>query len=282
MVEANIDYELEYNNRKRVPEHVGITACWPELAQAYRQSANAKLDIPYGDSDRSRYDLFKPAGATDCEALIVYIHGGYWHSRDRKDFSHVARPFNEKNVFVAIPSYLLCPSVGIMDIVGELRTFLCVLWNRTKCRPVIVGHSAGGHLTAAMVATDWREYDGVPADLATKGYAISGVFDLTPLRHVSINDTLQLTNESAALASPVNWKVPDSGRSLTAVAGSLESDEFIRQGRMLADIWGRKGVRTKFALIEGTDHFTIVDRLSEANNTLVPEIIEMTARGPAS
>lgn len=281
MTETQIDYELEYNNRKRVPEHESIAGRWPELARAYRQTATAELDLPYGESDRLRYDLFKPHEATDQARLIVYIHGGYWQARDRTDFSHVARRFTENGVSVAIPSYNLCPNVGILDIVEELRSCLRVLWSRTNIRPVIVGHSAGGHLTAAMVATDWSGYDDVPEDLVTAGYAISGIFDLTPLCNVSINDVLQLNKESAQSASPLNWNFPSAGKSLVAAVGSLEADEFIKQSRTIAEIWSGKGVRTAFELIEDTNHFTIVDRLTEADNPMMRKIIEMTAKAVA-
>lgn len=281
MAETAIDYELEYNNRKRVPEHAGISALWPAEAEAYRQTANAEYDIPYGDSDRSRYDLFIPDGATDCASLIVYIHGGYWQSRDRKDFSHVARHFNANGVSVAIPSYNLCPAVQINDIVEEIRMFLRALWMRTNTRPVIAGHSAGGHLTAAMVATDWSSFDDVPADLVTAGYAISGVFDLLPICNVSINSVLRLDETSAEAVSPLHWTFPTAGKSLVAAVGALESDEFIKQSRAITEIWTRKGVPTAFSLIGDANHFTIVNMLTKAESPMMRKICDMAAKASA-
>src|SRR5687767_9575348 len=179
-----LDLEAEYNNRQRVPQHPQINARWAAASAAYRQATKADLDQPYGPKERHRYDLFR-AGAANAP-LAVYIHGGYWQRGDRKDYSFVAKELNAAGIDVALPSYSLCPTVSVMDIVAELRACLAAIWKKTEKHPVVTGHSAGGHLTAAMVATDWSKIAGVPADLVRAGVAISGVFDLPPLITTSI------------------------------------------------------------------------------------------------
>ena len=195
-----LDLEAEYNNRQRVPEHPQISARWSAGSAAYRQTAKADLDQPYGPKERHRYDLFR---AGDAKApLAVYIHGGYWQRGDRKDYSFVAQALNAAGIDVALPSYSLCPAVSVMDIVAELRLCLAAVWQKTKKHPVVTGHSAGGHLTAAMVASDWSKVAGVPADLVRAGVAISGVFDLAPLIPTSINDLVRFDDAVGARRQP--------------------------------------------------------------------------------
>src|SRR5215475_6327822 len=125
-----LDYEVEYNNRLRVPEHVEINARWQAASAAYRAIARAALDQPYGPGERNRYDLFLAGEAH--APLVVYIHGGYWQRGDREDYAFLARELNAAGIAVALPSYSLCPAVTVMDIVGELRACLACLWQRLR------------------------------------------------------------------------------------------------------------------------------------------------------
>jgi arylformamidase len=273
-----LDYEIEYNNRRRVPEHVEIGARWQAASAAYRGAARAELDLPYGAGERQRYDLFPAADAR--APLLVYIHGGYWQRGDRKDYSFVAREFNAGGISVALPSYSLCPAVSVMDIIGELRACLAALWRTTQKRMTVTGHSAGGHLTAAMLATDWSRIDGVPADLVRAGVAISGVFDLPPLIGTSINELVGLDRDSARAASPMLWP-PPAGRRHVAAVGGAESSEFLRQSRELADLWAKAGVVSEYLAVPGADHFTVVDELSNPDSALFDKIASLARAAQA-
>ena len=179
---------------------------------------------------------------------------------------------------MALPSYSLCPAVSVMDIVAELRLCLAAIWQKTKKHPVVTGHSAGGHLTAAMLASDWGKVAGVPADLVRAGVAISGVFDLAPLIPTSINDLVHMDETSARAASPLLWPPPPKGRTLVAAVGGNESSEFLRQSRAIAEAWARAGLKTECLVVHGTDHFTVVDELTKPTSALVAARIE-TSRG---
>jgi arylformamidase len=265
-----LDLEAEYNNRQRVPEHPQINARWSAASAAYRQTAKADLDQPYGPKERHRYDLFRAGNAK--APLAVYIHGGYWQRGDRKDYSFVAQALNAAGIDVALPSYSLCPTVSVMDIIAELRLCLAALWQKTKKHPVVTGHSAGGHLTAAMLASDWSKVAGVPADLVRAGVAISGVFDLAPLIPTSINDLVGFDEKSARAASPLSWPPPPKGRTLVAAVGGNESSEFLRQSRAVAEAWARAGLKTECLVVPGTDHFTVVDELTKPTSALFTSI----------
>jgi arylformamidase len=271
---AGIDYEAEYNNRRRVPEYPEIAERWALLANAYRLAGDAEMDQPYGTRERQRYDLFHAADKATAP-LVVYIHGGYWQRGDRKDYSFVARELNAAGITVAIPSYALCPAVSVMEITHEIQLCLAALWKKLERRPVVIGHSAGGHLTAEVLARDFSGFSGVPNDLVRSGCAISGVFDLEPLIGTSLNEALGLKKGIARAASPLFRPPPPKGKHLIAAVGGEESAEFLRQAREIAEGWSKVGVKAESEVIAGANHFTIVDELVRPGSALLGRIVAM-------
>lgn len=268
-----IDYEAEYNNRQRVPEHVEINERWSLLAAAYRLAGDTRMNQPYGKRERQRYDLFR--AAEEDAPVVAYIHGGYWQRGDRKEYSFVARELNANGITVAIPSYSLCPAVSVMEIADDIQLCLAALWKQTRKRPVVVGHSAGGHLTAEMLARDWSGFPDVPNDLVQRGCAISGVFDLAPLIGTSINEAVGLTSGTARAASPLFRPPPPRGRRFIAAVGGDESGEFLRQAGAVAEGWSKVGVDARCEVIPGTNHFTVVDELIRPGSTLLTAIVAL-------
>ncbi len=268
-----MDYEVEYNNRARVPENPAIIAGWSRDAAAYRAAHQPKV-IPYGAGERNRIDLFSGDGAGP---IVVFIHGGYWQALDGSFFSHLAAGLNAHGIDVAVPSYDLCPAVSIADIIGEMRAAAREL--AMLGRPLVVsGHSAGGHLAACMLATDWRAFDAsLPADLVTSAYAISGLFDLRPLVKTSINTALKLDDASAKAVSPLFWQAPSQG-TLDAVVGGDESDEYFRQSRSIVDAWNAAGIATRFATIAGANHFTAIAPLADINSPMTLRLKQLAGR----
>ena len=263
-----INYEVEYDNRARVPEHPEIFVRWGREGAAYRAAAhNVKLAIPYGPSTRQAVDLF-PA-KDDAEApFAMFIHGGWWRSLEPSMFSQMAAGPNARGISVAVVGYDLCPKCSIADIVDQMRAACLMLWRKRRQRIFVYGHSAGGHLAACLVATDWKAFSpDVPADLVPTAYAISGVFDLLPLVHVSQNQDLRLDEAEARRMSPLYWPVP-AGRSLDAAVGALESSEFLRQSKSIVEVWRQEKAMTRYEEIVGTNHFTVVDPLNDPNSTM--------------
>jgi arylformamidase len=276
-----IDYEAEYNNRARVPEHPEIFARWTREAEDYRADTmmrrRAELGLSYGETPRQFIDLFSPSPNVTAP-LAVFIHGGYWRSLDPSMFSHMARGLNANGVAVAVVGYDLCPDVTVADIIEQMRSACIFLWLRTGRRMIVFGHSAGGHLAGAIVATDWQGlYPRTPADLVPASYSISGLFDLTPLIGISMNQDLRLDEASARAASPLFWP-PPKGRVFDAVVGGLESSEFLRHSRVIAEAWGKAGVHTRYEAIAGSNHFTVIDALSDPESAMVRRLAELTNR----
>jgi arylformamidase len=276
-----VDYETEYNNRARVPDHGEIFARWNADAAAYRErmkaEENAELGLAYGTSPRQTVDLFFPE-ATGHTPLALFVHGGYWRSLQGSSFSHMAAGLNAQGIAVAVAGYDLCPQVTIGQIINQMRAACLFLWRRFGQRLMVYGHSAGGHLSACMVATDWKKLDPkAPSDLVPAGYSISGLFDLGPLMQTAMNADLRLDEIEVARVSPLIWPVA-AGRVFDAVVGDAESPEFLRQSRIVTDEWRAKDVETRYEEIAGTNHFTVLDPLSDPDSAMTARCAALAAK----
>ena len=270
---ATVDYEVEYNNRARVLEHPSLFAGWAKDAAAYRERYPPR-SVAYGPGARNVIDFFP---GDDDGPIVVFIHGGYWQSLDGSSFSHLAGGLNAHGISVAIPSYDLCPSVAVDDIIQQMRAASREL-ARLGRSLVISGHSAGGHLAACMLATDWPAFDAsLPGDLVVAAYAISGLFDLGPLVETSINHALRLDHAAARAVSPLFWNAPVRG-SLDAVVGENESSEYFRQSKSIVDIWGAAGVATRFGTVANANHFTAIAPLADPDSPMVARLKELAGR----
>jgi arylformamidase len=271
-----LDFEAEYNNRARVPEHPAIFARWTRDAGNFRTShASAELRLSYGQSAREHIDLLWPSSRRDAP-IVLFIHGGYWRSLEPAMFSHVAAGMNSHGLAVALAGYDLCPDVTIGQIIEEVRDAAIFLWRRHGRKLVACGWSAGGHLAACLLATDWKKRaPDLPADLVPAAFLLSGLFDLTPLVNVSMNADLRLDAAEARRVSPLFWEIPAGARTLEAWAGGRESSEFLRQSRAIVEAWGKKGVAARFFEVEGADHFTIVDPLSDPKSVMTERLVEL-------
>lgn len=272
---AELDYEVEYNNRARVPENPSIIAGWARDAEAYRVAQQGRWNaISYGPGARHQIDFFPGDGIGP---VVMFIHGGYWQALDRSFFSHLAVGLNAHGVDVAIPGYDLCPDVSIDQIITQMRMASQTLAKSGR-RLVVSGHSAGGHLAACMLATDWRAVDpSLPRDLVTAAYAISGLFDLRPLAATSINNALKLDEASAKIASPLFWRPPAQG-SLDAVVGGDESSEYFRQSRTIVDGWRAAGIATAFTAMSGANHFTVIAPLADPQSPMALRLKQLAGR----
>lgn len=265
MAGKTLDFEAEYNNRAAVPDHPIVMARWKAEAAAAR-ALHPPIALPYGSGEREVMDLFD---AGPDAPIAVFIHGGYWQALDRSWFSWVAPALLNHGVSLAVPSYDLCPDVRLGRIVREVRDAVELIRARTGKRPVVFGHSAGGHLAACMLSEG----------RASAAVAISGLFDLEPLISTSLNAALNLDPREAAALSPIHWPVPNGstpgGTVLDCVVGHDETSEFVRQSRDMADFWGGKGVDTRFEALPGLNHFTVLDPLADPDSGLVRRIVEL-------
>jgi arylformamidase len=271
-------YEREYNARAAIPEHPRIFARWAEQAAATRRLRACLIDLPYGDSSGEKLDLFPARG--ESAPLFVFIHGGYWRSLDKSDFSWIAPPFVAEGVAVALLNYGLAPRTPMEDIVRQVLHALAWLYRRADrydidpTRIFVGGHSAGGHLTAMAMAALWPVFaPDLPTDLVKGGLAVSGLYDLTPLVHAPfINTDLQLDERRALRLSPA-FLPPATGAPLYTAVGAGESAEFRRQNDLIAQRWKRNFARD--VPMPGCNHLTVCDELGQAGSPLFEAALEL-------
>ena len=279
------ELDRQYNNLARIPDHEAYAARWSEASLQMRESATCRLDIAYGDCPRERLDLFFPADLERREdsPIHAFIHGGYWYAQARENFSFVAQGLIQKGVIVAVLDYELCPDVDISEIVRQVRAALAWLWRNAAefggdpQRIFASGHSAGGHLTAMSLATDWADFgDGLPNSLVKGGVTVGGVFDLEPIRLCFLNDILGLTESTVRLESPL-YNLPVGPVSLVVAAGEHESAEFIRQSQEYADACTDAGISAELMVIGEHHHISVMDELGREDGVITSAILRQIA-----
>lgn len=258
------DWSAAYDNRAAVGQAeveafiADITAKASALRNELTAANRARLDQPYGDRPRQRFDLFLPD--TSPTSLAVFIHGGYWRSFDKSYWSHLAAGALARGAVVAIPSYTLCPEARIRDISKEIGQFLEKVTADFPLPLHLSGHSAGGHLCCNVQHR-------LLGDRIQKVVSISGVHDLRPLLNTAMNDDLHLDADEAREQSPI-LQDPPTGLDLTCWVGADELPSFRQQNRLLADIWGGLGARTEAIEAEGKHHFSVVEDLADPKSDL--------------
>lgn len=269
-------HDAQYNNRARVADCSRILERWAAQSALARKRPGAYLDLRYGDGANETLDVFAPE-AQRAAPVLVFVHGGWWRSLDKRDHSFLAPPFARRGAVVVVPNYALCPAVSVEQI--ALQMVRALAWTHSNAarfggdpaRIVVAGHSAGGHLAAMMLCCDWRAVanDGarrLPARLVGSALAISGLFDLAPLRRTPyLQVDLRLTPAAVRRLSPARV-APPAGR-LYAVVGADESDEFLRQTALICGAWGARAVPVCEG-IPGADHFTALDALADPRQRL--------------
>lgn len=259
--------EREYNNRALVPDHPAYFARWDKDSAFVRSTLPCDLDVAYGPDPRHRIDLFP---APKARGTLVFIHGGYWRSLDKSMFSWLAAPWVAEGVSVAMPNYRLAPHVRIEDIVEDVvaaTNWLFLNGNKhglAMDRVVVSGHSAGGHLTAALFATPRSRLEFEPARIVG-GVPFSGIYDFEPMLQFGFNADFKLDRDSVARLN-LGGARPTLAAPLVIAAGAAESSEFQRQSRLLAKAW-QPQVRS-LLLLPGLNHFNIVDSFAERGQPL--------------
>ena len=263
--------DRQYNNRARIPEHAEIFERWDRASALAVEGQSRRLDVRYGDGPSETLDIY-PTTA-ERAPVFVFIHGGYWRAFDKSNHAFVAPAFVHAGAMVVVPNYALCPSVTIDHIGLQLVRALAWTWRHAALyggdprRIVVAGHSAGGHLAAMLLACDWKAVSrDLPADLVRRALAISGLFDLEPLRHTPfLQGDLRLTPESVQRLSPARFPAPRG--TLYAAVGALESEEFLRQNALIRERWGAAAVPV-CETVPGTHHLSVVHELVDSNARL--------------
>ncbi len=276
--ELPVDPELEkgYNVRLLRDDFQQLFEGWAVRSEEFRANADVQLDCAYDDGPRDKIDLFRCGehGAP----LLVFIHGGYWQRGDKSVFSYIAEPFVEQGVDVALIGYQLCPDTDMNSMVVQIRKAIKWLWrNSARCgisadRINICGHSAGGHLTGMMLTTQWRQFgDDLPDDLIKAGIPMSGLYQLEPLRHTTINDALGMDASVAHSISPYFFK-PATNAPILVTIGGGESPQLHWQTDRFIDQWSQYQAPINCHVEAEVDHFDLVNRLAESDSEIFNKV----------
>jgi arylformamidase len=263
--------DREYDNRGKVADFAAYMERYKAASAALWGNPDCRLDVAFGPTHDETLDIF-PAGENT--PVHIFIHGGYWKMLSKNEFSYVANAFVPKGVATVVINYGLIPHVSMDELVRQCRAAVAWTWRHATsfggdpAHIYVSGHSAGGHLTAMMMATDWPSFEqGLPADLVKGGCGISGLYDLEPIRLCFLNDDLKLTPQEAARNSPVQLHRHNLAPLLLPV-GALEGPEYLRQSNDLAAAWDDSGMPLEVMVMKDMNHFSIVEQLNRPDSEL--------------
>lgn len=252
---------------------------WIKKSEAQLKISEATLDIPYGSGEREKLDYYF-SGDSD-GPLLLYIHGGYWQRGDKKLYSFITKAFLEHGVSVAIMNYNLTPSVRLGQISHQIKKAISWCYKNSdelkfsKDKITVSGHSAGGHLTAMMMATNWPDYDQqLPINLIKHGLLISGIFELEPLVHTTINAGPQMDIPEAITESPI-FIPPVTNAPLLLVYGGGESSEFHRQSNDYAAKFQTTDRKIEVYETPDVDHFDELDCLADKDTVFFQKSLQL-------
>jgi arylformamidase len=271
------ELDAQYDLRTIFPE----AATWYEAfcereSEMVREDVDHRLDVPFGPTFAEHLDLY-PSG--EKAPVLIYIHGGFWYLRTSREFGFVARGPVSAGAATVVTNYALCPHVTIDEIVRQTRAAVAWVYQNAESfggdpgRIHVAGHSAGGHLVAMLLATDWEGEYGLPGDVIKGATAISGLFDLAPFPYTFLQPKLQLTWDQVLKHSPI-LHIPDSAPPLLVVYGEDETHEFKRQSEEFFDAWKKKGLEGGCLVLPAKNHFDVIDGFLDAGSPLCSAVLE--------
>ena len=267
------DIEAQYMLRNTRPnyEEKDIPR-WLEKSELFRAKTNGKLDLTYGPLPRNKLDLYAPKGLS--VGVVLYIHGGYWQRGDKSVYSFIAEPFVNRGYSVAVMNYQMCPDVRLFEITPQVRNAVKWIWRNADELGLmrnnfnIMGHSAGGHLTAEMLFTDWTcESDDLPKDLVHAALAVSGIYDFEPILFCSENEGLRMDDAEAKKASMI-YRQPSTDVPHIVAYGLNEPPDIHRQSHSYAKTFEDDFSLLEIIAIDGADHFETIDIMTDEDSEI--------------
>ena len=263
--------DAAYNNRAAVRDYPAISAQRQKRSNEVRTARRFRADLAYGAGARERLDFF-PAAAAGAP-LLAFIHGGYWQSNDKDASSFLVEGPIARGFAVALIEYTLAPDASIDQIVAEVRRATDWLAAHAaelgvnRARLYVSGHSAGGHLSATLL--DHPAVAGV--------VAISGLYDLEPIRLCYLNDKLALTPESASRHSPL-LHIPQQAAPCVVAVGAGELPELVRQSAQYAAALAERRLPVRHLPLAAHDHFSVLEELAKPEGALCAALVELDQR----
>ncbi|HDS5481588.1 TPA: alpha/beta hydrolase [Serratia liquefaciens] len=271
---------VQYNARASVEDFDAFMAQYEQLAAQAKAQTPGIYDIHYGMGVAERLDLF-PA-ARQPSPLLVFIHGGYWHSQRKEEACSMAANFTQHGVAVATLEYTLQPEATLAEIVREVRSAIAWLYHHAGQygidpeRIFVSGSSAGGHLCGMLIADDWQHLYQVPVNVIKGALALSGLYDIRPLCDIYINDWMRLSPEQALTLSPL-FMLPEKAHApqILLDVGAKETQGFRNQTLAYFAACREKGLNVALLEDRHNNHFTLVNELANPDSILFQRVMAM-------
>jgi len=268
--------EKGYNVRLLVDDFDGLISRWSDRSEKFRQNVDSSLNCQYGDGEKDKLDIFRCGEAN--APLFIFVHGGYWQRGDKSVYSFVAESFINSGIDVALIGYQLCPVASMTNIVEKIQEAIIWIWHNaenysiSKNRINVSGHSAGGHITGMILATDWQQISSdLPTDLVKTGIPISGLYQLEPLRKTTIADALGLDDVESMALSP-HFFEPITTAPILVTLGGAETPEFHWQTDQFVEKWKLHDISLDYHAEPDVDHFGVVERLASKDSQIFKKI----------
>jgi len=270
--------EFQYMGGQYRPTFPALLAEFERRNRAAEQAGGWQYDLRYGAHARETFDLRRSATAS--RGIVIYLHAGFWQSRDKRQFRFLAPALNDAGFDVALLNYPLCPEVSVADITRSVcqapQAVLQALPPDQRTKPlIVVGHSAGAHLATEIAL--YQEAGLLRGARIDAIMPISGVFELSPLIDTSLNKNLQLDLASATACSPLHRVVPNLPPAAFVVGGD-ETPAFLQQSIVMAEAWSGQPGAQGYAAVRGADHFTVLNELDAAGGFLMRTLEDLSER----
>jgi arylformamidase len=265
------EFDAQYNPSLGLSDPSAPARHYTETAERARSALPCQLDVPYGPTLEETLDIF-PAAQPNAP-VFVFIHGGYWRALSSKTFSGVALGLHARGITTVVINYALCPHVTIDEIVRQTRAALA--WTLRNIqnyggdpqRVAIGGHSAGGHLTAMALQTEWAEDYGLPQDPFVAAIPFSGLYDIAPLRYSYLQSAIQLDDGIIRRNSPA-FSVRPCKTPVWITWGGAETTEFARQSALYHQAWQAAGNSAELRAVPGANHYTVIAGLEDGQSDI--------------
>ncbi|XP_039715698.1 kynurenine formamidase isoform X1 [Pteropus medius] len=245
-----------------------------DATKTARATTRSLLDVPYGDGEGDKLDIYFPKDASGALPFFTFIHGGYWQNGSKDTSAFMVDQLTAQGVAVVILAYDIAPKGTLDHMVDQVTRSIASVQRRYPCNEGIYlcGHSAGAHLAAMMLLANWTEH-GVTPNL--RGFfLVSGIYDPEPIVHTPLNAPLLMTPEDAQRNSPqrrleVAPKQPvDAAYPILVIVGQHDAPEFHRQSREFYQTLLRGGWKASFEELHDVDHFEIIWKLTQKDYVL--------------
>ena len=261
---SRAERDAAYNNSLAVKNSAALNAAREAASAEFRRAHPGHLDLRYGPKERNTWDLFPAANPS--APCIVFIHGGYWQRNSKDGFSNLIAGLHARGWAGALPGYTLAPDATLTEIVAEINAALDWLAANSRAhgidgKVVLSGWSAGGHLTAMCLGHK----------RVSAGLAISGVYELGPIRDTYLNDKLRLGDDEIEALSPL--RLPVVANPMLITYGTAELPPLVSDSRDLHAKRAAAHLPGALLPVAGADHFTIVHELRDADGALTRQAL---------